>query len=323
MPDDRPVNPIPPADLDTLSAYLDDQLPAAERAALEARLSDEPDLRAELESLRAVKLALASLPPLRAPRNLTLTAAQARPARRVAAFPAFVSGLSTVAAAILLIAGFLALRPVSAPALTNAVAAAPTATDTTPQPASPAARAIETILPVPQESAGDSAGFTDQTGTVQELFAATDMTEPPAADAMLAAPSPGEAEQQDAAAAESMLAGSAPAAGNAAEAAPTGMAELAMQAPMATSGTDSTRTKEATPTPLPSETPVPTLTPSATPSPTVTASPSPTPAPVTVPETAAQASGEPPPVLGWALLALGGMLLAVAVIAGRRARRGR
>ncbi|PYQ22112.1 MAG: hypothetical protein DMF81_13305 [Acidobacteria bacterium] len=50
-----------------LSAYLDGALPPAEREALEAHLNQCADCRARLESLRAVKHALARLPSREAP----------------------------------------------------------------------------------------------------------------------------------------------------------------------------------------------------------------------------------------------------------------
>lgn len=319
MPDDRPVNPVTPADLDALSAYLDNQLPQAERAALESRLAAEPALRAELESLRAVQQALAALPPMRAPRDLTLTPAQAKPVRRVVTFPAFVSGLSAVAAAILLIAGFVTLRPVSAPPVTNVVAAAPTATLTLQPEASPAARVMDTSVPTPEESTGDAAGSAESAPIMQELFSTTEVTEPSLADAAIAAQPPTTLDQQDSTAAESMIAGSAPAAGNAAAALPTGQAELSMQAPVPlATESESARTKEATPTAAPSETLVPTVAPTATLTPTDT--PAPTPAPVIAEQTSTSSQ---PDQSGWLLLALGGLLVVVAVVAGIRARRTR
>lgn len=48
--------------LELLSAYLDGALPAAERAALEARLVASPELRRELDELRAVAQAVKDLP---------------------------------------------------------------------------------------------------------------------------------------------------------------------------------------------------------------------------------------------------------------------
>ena len=56
-----------------LSAYIDDALPAAERADLEARLTTDPTLRAELQALRETVTLLQALPTLKAPRDFTLT----------------------------------------------------------------------------------------------------------------------------------------------------------------------------------------------------------------------------------------------------------
>jgi len=65
--------PIPPRDLESLSAYLDDQLNPGERARLEARLPLEPALRQMLEDLGLTRRALRAQKPRRAPRNFTLT----------------------------------------------------------------------------------------------------------------------------------------------------------------------------------------------------------------------------------------------------------
>ncbi|MFQ3646590.1 MAG: hypothetical protein SNJ80_06625 [Anaerolinea sp.] len=60
-------------DYELLSAYLDEMLSADERAALEARLRAEPELRAALDDLRVVQQAVASLPVMPAPRDFRLT----------------------------------------------------------------------------------------------------------------------------------------------------------------------------------------------------------------------------------------------------------
>ena len=56
-----------------LSAYLDDQLSERERERLEARLADDPALRADLEALRRTVSLVRDLPPTPAPRNFILT----------------------------------------------------------------------------------------------------------------------------------------------------------------------------------------------------------------------------------------------------------
>jgi anti-sigma factor RsiW len=60
-------------DLEALSAYLDGMLADDERSRFEARLVDEPALRAELEGLRSTRDLLRSAPHYAAPRNFTLT----------------------------------------------------------------------------------------------------------------------------------------------------------------------------------------------------------------------------------------------------------
>lgn len=72
-------------DYETLSAYVDGQLGERERNALETRLAVDRELRHTLKALRQDKLLLQKLPTLNAPRNFTLTRAQAaaiRPPRR-------------------------------------------------------------------------------------------------------------------------------------------------------------------------------------------------------------------------------------------------
>jgi hypothetical protein len=60
-------------ELELLSAYLDNQLGPAERARLERRLAQEPQLQATLDDLRMVKVRLVALPKVKPPRNFTLT----------------------------------------------------------------------------------------------------------------------------------------------------------------------------------------------------------------------------------------------------------
>ncbi len=65
--------PLPSRDSNILSAYLDDEISPQERARLEDRLQQNPDLRGELEALRRTRLILRAAPKVRAPRNFTLT----------------------------------------------------------------------------------------------------------------------------------------------------------------------------------------------------------------------------------------------------------
>ncbi|MDW8328202.1 MAG: hypothetical protein RMK99_16695 [Anaerolineales bacterium] len=70
-------------DFERLSAYIDNALPAAEKAALEARLQQDPELKAILRDLRLQTRALRDLPRLKPPRNFTLSPQQAQALRPV------------------------------------------------------------------------------------------------------------------------------------------------------------------------------------------------------------------------------------------------
>lgn len=59
-------------DLELLSTYLDNALPAKDAARLEVRLQDEPELRIKLAELRGTRRLLLELPVLPVPRNFTL-----------------------------------------------------------------------------------------------------------------------------------------------------------------------------------------------------------------------------------------------------------
>jgi hypothetical protein len=62
-------NQITSRDYELLSAYLDNQLGAQERARFESRLNLEPELRQELHEISKTRLLLRNLPRLRAPHN--------------------------------------------------------------------------------------------------------------------------------------------------------------------------------------------------------------------------------------------------------------
>jgi len=77
-------------DFEQLSAYIDNQLSPAEKAALEARLAKEAELQATLNDLRRTVKVLRGLPPVKLPRSFTLTPQQAGArARRGPLFPVF------------------------------------------------------------------------------------------------------------------------------------------------------------------------------------------------------------------------------------------
>ncbi len=111
---------------DNLSAYLDNQLSAAERARVAAHLRTCSQCQADLESLRYTQRVLNAMPALRAPRSFTLSseqAARARPAWQAGWLYRALQGATAVAAILfLVVVGFDALSPagphgaVSAPA---------------------------------------------------------------------------------------------------------------------------------------------------------------------------------------------------------------
>lgn len=168
------MSTISPADFDLLSAWLDDQLSPEERAALEARLDVEPALQAALGDLRALVAELHALPDLRAPRDMRLTAAQLRPVKRTALFPAFVSSVSGLAAAVLLIAGLGLLRSPAPSAVPvsgdQAIAAAPTAAATAPPSETASMRQME-IAPMPTNGHGAGAESTVEDALANDVMA--------------------------------------------------------------------------------------------------------------------------------------------------------
>lgn len=131
------------SDYELLSAYIDGMLTAGERAALEARLRDEPLLVRELAALRQTLSLLQRMPRLKAPRDFTLTpdvVAQDTPAARrgrsLIPFP-LVSALSAAAAVILIVfgAGLLFSETMRQPrSLDQQLAAAATPVSRTAQP---------------------------------------------------------------------------------------------------------------------------------------------------------------------------------------------
>lgn len=102
-----------------LSAYIDGALSAQERAQLEARLAQDADLRARLESLQRTVTLIRALPPVPAPRNFLLTPEMVRPpapairppapaARRLAPALTFATAVSGLLCVILLVGNLIA-----------------------------------------------------------------------------------------------------------------------------------------------------------------------------------------------------------------------
>lgn len=101
-----------------LSAYIDGALSLQERARLEARLAQDADLRARLESLQRTVALVRGLPPVPAPRNFLLTPAMVRPpapaahpsaprARRLAPALTFATVVSGLLCIILLVGNLI------------------------------------------------------------------------------------------------------------------------------------------------------------------------------------------------------------------------
>ena len=200
---------LTPADLEALSAYLDNELDPATRAELERRLAAEPDLRAELDALRAVVAQLHAVPLLRAPRDFRLDPAVVgrrrtmTPLRRAYRWSSAASALAAVIVLALGVAGFLNRSQVAPAASTAQFSAAREAQATEMDLTGGASDAIAlaaTPLPTP-------APF----GTAQEASGEADTFAAPPALAPIGA---------DDAAAESSLEGAQNAAGEAAGFAP-------------------------------------------------------------------------------------------------------
>ncbi|MCE7945803.1 MAG: zf-HC2 domain-containing protein [Chloroflexi bacterium CFX4] len=119
--------PQAPEEFDLLSAYLDGVLSARQREALEARLAESPDLRAQLDDLRALRATLRAAPTLQPPRNFTLDPALY--ARKAwwsrAGVLRTLGSLSAAAAALLIFFGVLLSTPPESPA-SSGVALQPT-----------------------------------------------------------------------------------------------------------------------------------------------------------------------------------------------------
>lgn len=305
---------LTPHDYEQLSAYLDGVLSEAERRALEARLLDEPDLRRELEALRATVALVRGLPPVKAPRDFTLTAQMARPPRLLflpttAAF----SAISAAAATLLVALGVVVLLSRS-----GSPAAAP------PPVMDEPAVALQMTMPAEQETARQNMTAT--------LAAATPLAEMALEFAEAAASAAQDSTLQgedQAAPADAML---APAPAGALPEAPPPAGTLGrMFGAQAEEAFDAGLTQTpsppaalfAQPAAAPTFTPgaaslaaqatmTPTLSPTAALTPTLPPSPSPTPQPTPLPPPAPALAA--PDGLGIVLLLAGGLLLALALV---------
>ena len=100
---------ISPSEWEALSAYLDHQLSAKERARLEIQLETRPEMRQGLQELQRTRAVIRSAPQPRAPRNFTLTPEMAGVRSRTSSSPgAFpVLRLASVLATIFFVIVFM------------------------------------------------------------------------------------------------------------------------------------------------------------------------------------------------------------------------
>ena len=136
-------NQITSRDIELLSAYLDNQLSSKDRASIEARLTVEPELRKELQSLDQARQLLHQLPRYRAPRNYYLKPEMIRPARTLKLAPIFgvVSAVASVLLAVVIIGSRLVTT--ASPVAMSPAAAIPTETITFQQEIARSAPAAE------------------------------------------------------------------------------------------------------------------------------------------------------------------------------------
>lgn len=113
-----------PADLEMLSAYLDNELTPDERALLEQRLASDETLRQELAALRQVSLAVRGMPMLRAPRDFRLDPAVygRRPQRQWFRLYQWSSALSAAAALVVFALGVFGVLSRNSGVTTNLAA---------------------------------------------------------------------------------------------------------------------------------------------------------------------------------------------------------
>lgn len=135
------LNNLPESDLELLSAYIDNELTAAERVNLERRLSSEPALKAEFDELRSATGLLRELETVRPPRSFALDPATApRPRRFVpwAWMMQLSSGLAGLALVLLATVQFMA---------GGNMAGAPMAAREAPAAQAPAGAAAQMMAP--------------------------------------------------------------------------------------------------------------------------------------------------------------------------------
>lgn len=170
-------------DLELLSAYIDEQLSAEERSALEKRLRDEAFLRSELQAMQRTVALVRALPAMQASRNFTLSAADAariqqeEPPQRIFR-PAFggrwIAGIA--AAFVIVLVGIAVVLPSLSPGgdsepQTMSVAQQPTEIAA---PEIAEAEAAEEDFAADEASAGDGIVDQEQSAQTERVFSPTE-----------------------------------------------------------------------------------------------------------------------------------------------------
>lgn len=132
--------PITMKQWELLSAYLDGKLSEKDKKSVEIEIASNPELKKALTEITNLKGILRSVPLKRVRRNFTITAAQAKPARRSFIVPVFrfASLASAVALVALLVVQF-APGLFSLPGASKAAESAPMAMAVAPASESPTA----------------------------------------------------------------------------------------------------------------------------------------------------------------------------------------
>ncbi|MBE0690215.1 MAG: hypothetical protein IH587_08870, partial [Anaerolineae bacterium] len=165
-------------DLELLSAYLDGALNEGERQTLETRLAHDALLQRELDRLGETKRLVEALPTLKAPRDLTIAQPARQGRRQPLVLSPWVSTLSAVAAAFMLIAGFVLLNRTSVPH-SGQEALSQTAISLAATPEAAQLRAVPTAangLPAQTATAPLTDASSVERAQAQENQAATDET---------------------------------------------------------------------------------------------------------------------------------------------------
>jgi hypothetical protein len=190
-------------DLETLSAYLDDQISPKERANLEARLREDPALNSTLSDLRQTRSILNAAPRAKAPRNLTLTPEMAgiRSTGRSLVFPVFraasvVASLLFVLVVVSDIFGVIGLERVMSQSQIAQEVAAFQDVEISPQPDMFEAPLAESLAnePLEPESEVEEGEYTVETTDMAELEDEGITEKSTRGESLEAAPVVGEAE---------------------------------------------------------------------------------------------------------------------------------